>query len=84
MEMSVGEKSMLTIPAEMAYGNRGFLDLIPNNSSLVFEIELKGIKRAPRDTKGGLEGATPLDKAVVEEDKAVVEEDKATVEEAAA
>jgi len=49
MEMSVGEKSVLTIPAEMAYGNREFPGVIPENSSLVFEIELKGINREPQN-----------------------------------
>jgi len=43
MEMTLGEKSVLTIPAHMAYGNRSFPGLIPPNSTLIFEVELKGI-----------------------------------------
>jgi len=43
VEMTLGEKSILTISSDYAYGERGFYDLIPPSSSLVFEVELKGI-----------------------------------------
>jgi len=43
MDMSLGEKSVLTISGDYAYGDRGFPGLIPPNSTLVFEVELKGI-----------------------------------------
>lgn len=41
--MKVGEKSKLTIPAEMGYGSRD-MGTIPANSNLIFEIEVLEIK----------------------------------------
>ncbi len=41
--MKIGEKKTLTIPAEKAYGARG-QGPIPPNSTLVFDVELTGIK----------------------------------------
>lgn len=41
--MKIGEKKTLTIPAEKAYGARG-QGPIPPNATLVFDIELVGIK----------------------------------------
>ncbi|KAF5357385.1 hypothetical protein D9758_005842 [Tetrapyrgos nigripes] len=38
--MCVGEKRTLTIPADKAYGARGFGSVIPPNSALVFTTEL--------------------------------------------
>jgi len=38
--MCVGEKRTLTIPSDMAYGQRGFGSVIPANSALVFDVEL--------------------------------------------
>ncbi|HUR57028.1 MAG TPA: FKBP-type peptidyl-prolyl cis-trans isomerase [Opitutaceae bacterium] len=42
--MKVGEKRMVIIPAEMAYGTRGRPPDIPRSATLVFEIDLLEIK----------------------------------------
>ncbi|MBK5215748.1 MAG: FKBP-type peptidyl-prolyl cis-trans isomerase [Candidatus Pacebacteria bacterium] len=41
--MKVGEKRTLTVPPEKAYGPNDYAG-IPGNSTLVFEVELTGIK----------------------------------------
>jgi len=41
--MCVGEKRTLTIPSQMAYGERGFGSVIPANSALIFDVELVGL-----------------------------------------
>jgi FKBP-type peptidyl-prolyl cis-trans isomerase FklB len=42
--MKVGDKWELYIPSELAYGEAQRSELIQPNSTLVFELELLGIK----------------------------------------
>ena len=49
MQMSLGEKAVLTITSDFGYGERGAGGVIPPNADLRFEVELLGI--------GGLKAA---------------------------
>lgn len=43
-QLRVGDKVRLTIPAELGYGARGAGGVIPPNATLIFEVELLGIR----------------------------------------
>ncbi|VDN50045.1 unnamed protein product [Dracunculus medinensis] len=43
-KMSVGQRAKLTISPDMGYGSRGVPGTIPPNSTLIFDVELLGLK----------------------------------------
>ncbi|KAL1672143.1 hypothetical protein EV122DRAFT_225297 [Schizophyllum commune] len=47
--MCLNEKRTLTIPADLAYGKRGFGRIIPPDSALVFDVELVGLESKNRE-----------------------------------
>jgi len=43
--MCIGEQRKLTIPPHLGYGDRGAGGVIPGGATLIFDVELLGIKR---------------------------------------
>ena len=39
-QLSIGERAKLVIPAQLAYGDKGFPGLVPPKMELTFDIEL--------------------------------------------
>jgi FKBP-type peptidyl-prolyl cis-trans isomerase len=43
--MRPGDKWLIIVPPELGYGRRGYSPAIPSDSTLVFDVEVVGVKR---------------------------------------
>jgi peptidylprolyl isomerase len=62
--MKVGGKRRLVVPPAMAYGDKGFKEVVPPNSTLVYEIELLGFEPAEDEVPLESADASPAETEV--------------------
>jgi len=43
-QVGANEKAFIEIPAKMAYGKKGLLDLVPSNTDIIFDVRVESIK----------------------------------------
>ena len=60
--MPVGSKWELYVPADLAYGERGAGEVIPPNSTLIFDVELLSIEKPEAPAKPASPGAAAAPK----------------------
>jgi FKBP-type peptidyl-prolyl cis-trans isomerase FkpA len=62
-KMNVGAKIKLVCPPEQAYGDRGSPPRIPGGSTLVFDVELLAIEKAPAEPQSPADAGKPDERA---------------------